>query len=40
MSSFTTQHENGIAILTFTPLKGMSDVVQMCLTDSDLKGLR
>jgi phage terminase large subunit-like protein len=31
---------SGINIVTFTPLKGWSDVVQLFLTDADLEGLR
>lgn len=34
-----TNATNGISILTFTPLKGMSDVVQMFLTGEDLKSM-
>lgn len=34
-----TQATDGIVMLTFTPLKGMSDVVQMFLSDSDLKAM-
>ena len=35
-----TNAKRGIAMLTFTPLKGMSDVVQMFLADSDLADLQ
>lgn len=35
-----TNATNGIVQLTFTPLKGMSDVVHMFLTDSDLAALK
>ena len=35
-----TNATNGIVMLTFTPLKGMSDVVQMFLTDTDLKDMK
>lgn len=35
-----TNATDGIVFLTFTPLKGMSDVVQMFLTDSDLKEMK
>lgn len=35
-----TNATGGIAMLTFTPLKGMSDVVRMFLTDSDLAKLQ
>jgi phage terminase large subunit-like protein len=35
-----TNATDGIVMLTFTPLKGMSDVVQMFLTDSDLASLK
>lgn len=35
-----TNATDGIVILTFTPLKGMSDVVQMYLSDSDLKAMQ
>lgn len=31
---------NGIMIVTFTPLKGMSDVVNLFLTDSDIEALQ
>jgi phage terminase large subunit-like protein len=34
-----TNATGGIVMLTFTPLKGMSDVVKMFLTDADLKSL-
>lgn len=34
-----TNATGGLVILTFTPLKGMSDVVQMFLSDSDLSQL-
>ena len=34
-----TNATGGVVMLTFTPLKGMSDVVMMYLTDSDLKGM-
>jgi len=34
-----TNATDGIVIVTFTPLRGMSDVVQMFLTDSDAKAL-
>jgi phage terminase large subunit-like protein len=30
----------GLVMLTFTPLKGMSDVVQMFLSDTDLKDMK
>ena len=35
-----TNATNGLVFLTFTPLKGMSDVVQMFLTDSDLRTMK
>jgi phage terminase large subunit-like protein len=35
-----TNATDGIVMLTFTPLKGMSDVVQMFLSDSDLASLK
>lgn len=35
-----TNAVQGIAILTFTPLKGMSDVVSMFLSDSDLSAMK
>jgi phage terminase large subunit-like protein len=35
-----TNATDGIVFLTFTPLKGMSDVVQMFLSDSDLKDMK
>jgi phage terminase large subunit-like protein len=35
-----TNATNGIVMLTFTPLKGMSSVVQMYLSDSDLKDMK
>lgn len=35
-----TNATDGIVMLTFTPLKGMSSVVQMFLNDSDLAGLQ
>jgi phage terminase large subunit-like protein len=35
-----TNATRGLVMLTFTPLKGMSDVVQMFLTDSDLKDMK
>jgi len=35
-----TNATNGIVMLTFTPLKGMSDVVQMFLSDSDLSAMK
>lgn len=35
-----TNATGGIVIMTFTPLKGMSDVVKMFLGDSDLEELR
>lgn len=35
-----TNATNGLVMLTFTPLKGMSDVVQMYLSDSDLKDMK
>lgn len=35
-----TNATEGIVMLTFTPLKGMSDVVQMFLSDSDLKDMK
>lgn len=34
------QANNGIVIVTFTPLLGMSDVVNLFLTDADIKNLR
>ena len=34
-----TNATGGIVMLTFTPLKGLSDVVRMYLSDSDLKAL-
>ena len=34
------QANNGIMIVTFTPLKGMSDVVNLFLTDSDIEALQ
>lgn len=34
------QATNGIMIVTFTPLKGMSDVVNLFLTDSDIEALQ
>ena len=34
-----TNATGGVVMLTFTPLKGMSDVVMMYLSDSDLKGM-
>jgi len=34
-----TNATDGIVMVTFTPLKGMSDVVRLFLSDSDLKGL-
>lgn len=34
-----TNATNGIAFLTFTPLRGMSEVVSMFLTGEDLKGM-
>jgi phage terminase large subunit-like protein len=34
-----TNATGGIVIVTFTPLKGMSDVVKLFLGESDLKGL-
>ncbi len=34
------QANNGIVIVTFTPLLGMSDVVNLFLTDADIKKLR
>jgi phage terminase large subunit-like protein len=34
------QATNGIIIVTFTPLKGMSDVVNLFLTDSDIEALQ
>lgn len=34
-----TNATGGIVMMTFTPLKGMSDVVRMFLADDDLKGL-
>jgi len=33
------QANNGIIIMTFTPLLGMSDVVSLFLTDSDIKNM-
>lgn len=35
-----TNATDGIVMLTFTPLKGMSDVVRMYLTDSELAALK
>lgn len=35
-----TNATNGIVMLTFTPLKGMSDVVQMFLTGDDLRAMK
>lgn len=35
-----TNATDGVVILTFTPLKGMSDVVQMYLSDSDMRLLQ
>lgn len=35
-----TNATGGIVMLTFTPLKGMSDVVQMFLSDSDLSAMQ
>lgn len=35
-----TNATDGIAFLTFTPLKGMSDVVMMYLSDSDLAAMK
>ncbi len=35
-----TNATGGLVMLTFTPLKGMSDVVQMYLSDSDLKDMK
>lgn len=35
-----TNATGGMVVLTFTPLKGMSDVVQMFLSDADLKDLK
>lgn len=35
-----TNATGGIVMLTFTPLKGMSDVVQMFLSDSDLQAMK
>lgn len=35
-----TNATGGMVMLTFTPLKGMSDVVQMFLSDSDLKDMK
>src|SRR5690606_3806157 len=35
-----TQARNGINMVTFTPLKGMSDVVRLFITDADLEMLR
>jgi phage terminase large subunit-like protein len=34
-----TNATDGIVMVTFTPLKGMSDVVRLFLSDSELKGL-
>ena len=34
-----TNATGGLVFLTFTPLKGMSDVVRMFLSDSDLKAM-
>lgn len=38
--STRTNATGGIVMLTFTPLKGMSDVVQMFLSDSDLQAMK
>lgn len=35
-----TNATDGIVIITFTPLKGMSDVVQMFLTDADMQAMK
>jgi len=35
-----TNATDGLVFLTFTPLKGMSDVVQMFLSDSDLQAMK
>jgi phage terminase large subunit-like protein len=35
-----TQARSGIVIVTFTPLRGMSDVVRLFLSESDLQELR
>ena len=35
-----TQARRGIVIVTFTPLQGMSDVVRLFLSESDLEELR
>jgi phage terminase large subunit-like protein len=35
-----TQAKNGLVIVTFTPLQGMSDVVRLFLSDSELGNLR
>ena len=35
-----TNATNGLVMLTFTPLKGMSDVVQMFLTGEDLEAMK
>lgn len=35
-----TNATNGITMITATPLKGMSEVIKMFLTDSDLQGLK
>ena len=34
-----TNATGGIVMITFTPLKGMSEVVRQFLSESDLKGL-
>jgi phage terminase large subunit-like protein len=34
-----TNATGGIVMLTFTPLKGMSDVVRMFLSDQEMKAL-
>lgn len=35
-----TNATDGITIITFTPLKGMSDVVHMFLTDADMQAMK
>lgn len=35
-----TNATQGLVMLTFTPLKGMSDVVQMYLSDTDLQAMK
>lgn len=34
-----TNATDGIVMVTFTPLKGMSDVVRLFLSDAEMKGL-